>query len=62
MVPRGLGTFFFVIVGSPRECLSLSLEGLVKEVYRAFIVSVGEIQGFSFVALYPSLSIRGCKN
>ena len=32
--------------------MSLSLEGLVKKVYRAFIVSVGKIQGFSFVALY----------
>ena len=30
--------------------MSLSLEGLVEKVYRAFIVSVGKIQGFSSVA------------
>ena len=31
MVPRGLGTFFFVIVGSYRECLSLISKGLKKK-------------------------------
>ena len=32
--------------------MSLSLEGLVKKVYRAFKMSVGVFVGFSFVALY----------
>ena len=32
--------------------MSLSLEGLVKKVYRAHKMSVGVLRGFSFVALY----------
>ena len=53
MVPRGLGTFFFVMVhimvGSLRVLELISLEGLVEKLYRAFIMSVGEIRPFSFV-------------
>ena len=38
---------------------SLSIKGLVEKVYRAFIVSVGKIQGFSFVAQYSKIKLRG---
>ena len=32
--------------------LTVSLEGLVEKVKRAFIVSVGEMRGFSSIAQY----------
>ena len=55
MIPRGLGTFFL----APRECLSLSLAGLVEKVKRAFKMSVGVLVLFSFVFVSPPYGKMG---
>ena len=43
---------FLLIRWSQSTHRSLNLKGLVEKVYRAFIVSVGKMEGFSSVALY----------